>query len=62
LHLKTPAWARSKGTPGKTPLKLMGFESTGTAGSQSTTPGVATTGLAFTIVQEFIIIEVIDEK
>jgi hypothetical protein len=62
LRLITPEWARKKGTLGKVPLKLMGFESTGTAGSQSTAPGVATTGLAFTIVNQFVVIDVIDEK
>ena len=62
LCLVAPEWARKKGTPGKVPFKLMGFESTGTAGSKFTTPGVAITGLGFTIVNQFMIIDVIDEK
>jgi hypothetical protein len=48
-------WARTKGTAGKSPLKLVGFQ---------TTAGIGTEGTAmpFHIVDAFMIIDVLDEK
>jgi hypothetical protein len=57
LYMKTHEWARSKGTTGKAPLKLKGFQCT-----QSVGDPFGRTALGFQLVEVFMIIEVLDEK
>jgi hypothetical protein len=57
LFLRTHEWARSKGTPGKSPRKLKGFQCT-----QSVGDPYGRTGLAFHLVEVFMVIEVLEEK